>query len=229
MKKTDDTAVTVATAEFAEILPAVERWHQMAIRHSRIAIWCAACCGQELIERKKEIGHGGWMKFLQVLPFTRTTADKYMTLAEEWKERTGQSATAGCTLKPALLAGGSRAVLDLTDEQFTEIAEQTERTVGETTLRQLYFDWGICKEPHRPGGNMRKGEKAPRALTEEEIHATCAETWARMVEELTEHGRRQKTYIHMTDSELAVHREGLKRVVDELDAEIARRAKKGAR
>ncbi len=142
-------------AEFAEILPAVERWHQMAIQHSRIAIWCAACCGQELTERKKEIGHGGWMKFLQVLPFGRTTAEKYMTLAEEWRDRTGQIPTAGGNLKPALLAGGSRAMLELTADQYTEIAEQTERTVGETTLRQLYFDWGICKPPYKPGGNMR--------------------------------------------------------------------------
>jgi hypothetical protein len=57
-----------------------------------------------------------------VLPFSRTTADKDMELADEWKVRTGQSATAGCTLTPALLAGGSRAVLELTDDQYTEIA-----------------------------------------------------------------------------------------------------------
>jgi hypothetical protein len=224
MGKTD---AAVMKAEFAEILPAVERWHAMAVRHSRIAIWCAACCGHELLMRKKEIGHGGWMKFLKVLPFSDETARKYMDLAVEWQERTGQIPTGDWNLKPALLAGGSRAVLDLTDEQFTEIAEHTHQAVGETTLRQLYFDWGICKPPHRPGGNLRKGEAEPRgALTQEEIYAACAGTWVRIVEDLTEHGRRQKTHIHLTDGEIEAHREGLKRVVDELDAELARRAKK---
>jgi hypothetical protein len=82
--------VAAANAEFAAILPAVEQWHAMAIRHSRIAIWCAACCGHELLIRKKEIGHGGWMKFLKVLPFSDDTARRYMDLAVEWKTRTGQ-------------------------------------------------------------------------------------------------------------------------------------------
>jgi hypothetical protein len=198
----------------------------MAIRHSRIAIWCAACCGQELIERKKAIGHGGWMKFLKVLPFSDETARKYMELADEWRGRTGQIPTGGWNLTPALLAGGSRAVLDLTDDQFSEIAEQTERTVGETTLRQLYFDWGICKAPYKPGGNVRKGDKGmPPAPTPEEIRQTYADAWARMVTELAQEAHRTRSYIHLTDGELGVHRSELKRVAEELETEIARRKK----
>jgi hypothetical protein len=221
--------VEAAKAEFAEILPAVERWHAMAIQHSRIAIWCAACCGQVLIERKKEIGHGGWMKFLKVLPFSADTAERYARLAEEWTVRTGQIPHSVRNLEPALLAGGSRAVLELTDDQYTEIAEQTERTVGETTLRQLYFDWGICKAPHRPGGNMRKPGGTPNTLTPEEIRLAVACEWVRMLNELTEQARRQKTHIHLDDAEIKSHRDGLMYVMQELDAEIARRAKKGAR
>jgi len=216
-------------AEFAEILPAVERWHQMAIQHSRIAIWCAACCGQVLIERKKEIGHGGWMKFLKVLPFSADTAERYARLAEEWKVRTGQIPHSVRNLEPALLAGGSRAVLELTDDQYTEIAEQTERTVGETTLRQLYFDWGICKPPYKPGGNMRKPGGTPNTLTPEEIQLAVACEWVRMLNELTEQARRRKSHIHLDDAEIKSHRDGLMYVMGELDAEIARRAKKGAR
>jgi hypothetical protein len=229
-KKTE--LVEAAKAEFAEILPAVERWHSMAIRHSRIAIWCAACCGQELIERKKEIGHGGWMKFLKVLPFSPDTAERYAKLAEEWKQRTGQIPhTCGISEEQAgkLLEGVRHSTIELSDDQVREIAEQTEQTVGETTLRQLYFDWGICKAPHRPGGNMRKPGGTPNTLTPEEIQLAVACEWVRMLNELTEQARRQKSHIHLDDAEIKSHRDGLMYVMGELDAEIARRAKKGAR
>ena len=225
--------VLAGKAEFAAILPAVERWHAMAIRHSRIAIWCAACCGQELIERKKAIGHGGWQKFIKVLPFGLTTAQKYMDLAEEWKTRTGQIPTAGGDLKagimPNLLAGGSRAVIDLDEAQMQEIVDATNQAVGETSLRQLYFDWGICKAPYKPGGNMRKTGGTPNTLTPEEIQLAVACEWVRMLNELTEQARRQKSHIHLDDAEIKSHRDGLMYVMGELDAEIARRAKKGAR
>lgn len=217
--------VEAAKAEFAEILPAVERWHAMAVRHSRIAIWCAACCGQELLTRKKEIGHGGWMKFLKVLPFSDDTARRYMDLAVEWKERTGQIPHTVRNLDSAtLLAGGSRTFIDLDDSQIQEIAEQTERTVGETTLRQLYFDWGICKAPHRPGGKMGKGGPHPTP-TAEEIEATYSEAWRDLVEQVTEHARRQKTHLLLKDGELEAHRAGLAYALAELDEEIARRKK----
>ena len=226
-KKTE--LVEAAKAEFAEILPAVERWHAMAIRHSRIAIWCAACCGQELIERKKQIGHGGWQKFIKVMPFGLTTAQKYMDLAEEWKTRTGQIPTT------VGISSGNRAklltgeVMDLDATDIAQITEEVVGQVGETTLRQLYFDWGICKAPHRPGGNMRKAGGTPNTLTPEEIQLAVACEWVRMLNELTEQARRQKSHIHLEDAEIKSHRDGLMYVMGELDAEIARRAKKGAR
>jgi len=223
--------IEAARAEFAEILPAVERWHEMATRHSRIAIWCAACCGHELMTRKKDIGHGGWMKFIKVLPFSDDTARRYMDLAVEWKERTGQIPHA-CgiseTQREKLLEGVKHSTLELTEDQFCEISEGIHQAVGEKTLRQLYFEWGICKEPHRPGGKM--GSHKPRGTASpEEIRETYAAEWARIVEDLTTQGRREKTFIHLTDGELQAHRDGLGYVVAELDGEIARRAKKGGR
>lgn len=221
-----NTAVEAARSEFAEILPAVERWHSLAVQHSRIAIWCAACCGQELIARKAEIGHGGWMKFLKILPFSDDTARNYMHLAEEWKSRTGQIPNGVRNLdSKALLAGGSKTIIDLPESQIAEIAEHTEEAVGQTTLRQLYFDWGICKPPHRPGGKVGAGTRS--TPTAEEIEATYSEAWRDLVENLTEHGRRQRTHLMLKDGELQAHRDGVKYVLDELDAEIARRAKKG--
>ena len=223
--------IEAARAEFAGILPAVERWHAMAERHSRIAIWCAACCGHELLIRKKEIGHGGWLKFIKALSFSDETARKYMDLAVEWTERVGQIPTAvgiSESDRPKLLEGGTRSTLELTEDQFCEISEGIHQAVGEKTLRQLYFEWGICKEPYRAGGRMGAG--GTRATpTAEEIRETYAAEWKRIVQDLTQQGRTDKTYLHLTDSELAVHRDGIAYALAELDGEIARRAKKGGR
>jgi hypothetical protein len=224
MAQRTEAQLAVYREEFAEIIPAVERWHKMAVEHSRIAIWCAACCGHELLIRKKEIGHGGWMKFVQVLPFSDETARKYMDLATEWKDRVGQIPTAGWNLdKTNLLVGGSRAVLDITEEQFTEISNATTQAVGETTLRQLYFDWGICKAPYHPGGNMRKGDGKPAAVPLEMIQLTWRENWNKMVPEIYDQGIRKKTWVHLEDGELREHAQSLRRVLQELDEEIKRR------
>jgi hypothetical protein len=223
--------LVVYREKFAEILPKVERWHQMAIQHSRIAIYCAACCGQELIHRKKEIGHGGWMQFLKVLPFSDQTARNYMDLAAKWQQRVGQIPNGVWNLDAkTLLAGGSRTFVELGDAQIVELSEATSQAVGETTLRQLYFDWGIVKAPHRPGGDVRKDKGGKmKAPTEEEIQQTYRVEWTRLLEDITEHGRRQRTYVHLEDGELENHRAGLAYVVSELDDEIKRRAnaKKG--
>jgi hypothetical protein len=121
-----EAQLAVYREEFAEIIPAVERWHKMAVEHSRIAIWCAACCGHELLIRKKEIGHGGWMKFVQVLTFSHDTATRYMDLAVQWQERVGQIPHAVRNLNADhLLAGGSRTFLDLPESEIKEISEAT--------------------------------------------------------------------------------------------------------
>jgi hypothetical protein len=225
MARTEEQ-LAVYREEFAEILPTVTRWHEMAVKQSRIAIWCAACCGQELIERRKAIGRGGWMKFLEVLPFSVDTAKRYIDLAVAWKERVGQIPHSA---EFAQIGAPSSKAITLNNDQFSEIYDATTRAVGEVSLRQLYFDWGICKDYSRPGGNVRNNNNPPAAPTEEEIRQVYVVEWASILEKLTEHGRRQRTYVHLEDGELEVHRAGLAYVVSELDDEIKRRgnAKKG--
>jgi hypothetical protein len=215
--------LAVYREEFAAIIPAVERWHKMAVEHSRIAIWCAACCGHELLIRKKEIGHGGWMKFIQVLPFSDETARKYMALADEWKDRVGQIPTTFGISGVQFLEGVKNSSIELSPEQFTEISEATNQAVGETTLRQLYFDWGICKAPYHPGGNMRKGDGKPAAVPLEMIQLTWRQNWNKMVPEIYDQGIRKKTWVHLEDGELREHAQSLRRVLQELDEEIKRR------
>jgi uncharacterized protein YidB (DUF937 family) len=178
------------------------------------------------MSRKKELGHGGWMKFLAVLPFSDDTARRYMDLAVEWRERTGHVPVASGPVGTKLLEGGKHAAIDLTEDQIQEITEQVHQAVGETTLRQLYFEWGICKPPHRPGGNMRKDGAGKTTPTEDEIHETYAREWAEIVDRLTTQGRRQRTHTLLTDGEIETHRAGLAYVIAELDDEIGRRKQK---
>jgi hypothetical protein len=216
--------------EFAEILPTVTRWHEMAIQHSRLAIWFAAVCGQELINQKKKIGHGGWMKYLKVLPFSDDTARRYMETAVEWQKRIGQISEVCGISNPKLLGETIGSTIELSSDQYKEIAEATSKAVGDTTLRQLWFAWGICKDYSRPGGDVRKDKGVKmKAPTEAEIQQTYRVEWMRILEDVTEHGRRQRTYVHLEDGELENHRAGLAYVVSELDDEIKRRgnAKKG--
>jgi hypothetical protein len=227
--KSETEKVELYREEFAAVLPAVEHWHKMAVQHSRIAIWCAACCGHELIKRKQEIGHGGWMKFLKALPFSDQTARNYMVLAEEWESRTGQIPNAVWNLDAkALLAGGSKTFVDLDDAQITEISDATTVAVGEKSLRQLYFDWGICKAPYHPGGNMRgEGAGRPPAPSPDEIRQTWADEWVRVVGDVYDQACRKKTWCHLTDGELAEHTQSIIRVLEELENEVDRRKKSG--
>jgi hypothetical protein len=75
---------------------------------------------------------------------------------------------------------------------------------------------------------MGKGGTRP-TVTPDEIRETYAAEWKRLVEALTQQGRRDKTHLHLTDGELEVHRAGIAYVLAELDAEISRRSKKGGR
>ena len=169
------------------------------------------------------------MKFVQILPFSDETARKYMDLSVEWEKRTGQIPTAGWNLdSKALLAGGSRTFMDLDDTQVAEISEATTQAVGEKTLRQLYFDWGICKAPYHPGGNMRgEGAGRPPAPSPDEIRQTWADEWVRVVGDVYDQACRKKTWCHLTDGELAEHTQSIIRVLEELDNEALRRKKSG--
>jgi hypothetical protein len=227
--KSETEKVELYREEFAAVLPAVEHWHKMAVQHSRIAIWCAACCGAELTKRKKEIGHGGWMKFIKTLSFSDDTARRYMNLAEEWESRIGQIPHGVRNLESDnILAGGSRAFIDLDDAQVAEISEATTQAVGSKTLNQLYFDWGICKAPYHPGGNMRgEGAGRPPAPSPDEIRQTWADEWVRVVGDVYDQACRKKTWCHLTDGELAEHTQSIIRVLEELENEVDRRKKSG--
>jgi hypothetical protein len=215
--------------EFAAVLPAVEHWHKMAIQHSKMAIWAAAMCGAELRRLKIEVGHGGWMKFLKALPFSDDTARNYMGLAEQWESKVGQIPNAfgiSSDKRAKMLTSGG--VIDISAAEVAEISDATTELIGEKTLRQLYFDWGICKAPYHPGGNMRgEGAGRPPAPSPDEIRQTWADEWVRVVGDVYDQACRKKTWCHLTDGELAEHTQSIIRVLEELENEVDRRKKTG--
>jgi hypothetical protein len=63
---------------------AIDREHQAAISAARRAVEHAIACGQLLLQAKAEVGHGGWLPWLQSnCKFGQRTAQGYMRLARE--------------------------------------------------------------------------------------------------------------------------------------------------
>ena len=167
--------------EWEGLVSAAGKWHDAAVKHSRIAIWCAAMCGSELNRMYEEFEHGEWMKFLRCLPFSDDTARRYRQLADEWSvelkcsplDFIGKDSAAKGYLQIPHACGISKArpgktagsmVIDLPADAIREISEKVQNAVGNKTLTQLYFDWGICTPPKKHGG-ARDGAGRPQSPT----------------------------------------------------------------
>ena len=167
--------------EWEGLVAAAGKWHDAAVKHSRIAIWCAAMCGSELNRMYDNFEQGEWMRFLRCLPFSDETARRYRKLANEWSEELQcspldflgkNSATKGYLQIPHACGISEKragktaalAVIDLPADAIREISEKVQNAVGNKTLTQLYFDWGICTPPKKHGG-ARDGAGRPQSPT----------------------------------------------------------------
>ena len=143
---------------------AAENWHYAAQHHAQIAVICAARAGAELNKIKAECGHGEWQKIVSSLPFSVSTAKNYRNLATQLADRLQELGT-GAAFELLSLPEPE----NLADPIYAEQLEQINQVTGEQTLRQLYFDWGICKAPKQLGG--ARDPKPPKPLENGETQA----------------------------------------------------------
>jgi hypothetical protein len=74
----------VTALALPDLARAIEREHQAARRAARTALEHAMECGRLLIEAKAQVGHGGWLPWLEANCTLRPrTAQAYMRLARE--------------------------------------------------------------------------------------------------------------------------------------------------
>ena len=129
----------------------------------------AACwlvlAGYELIKKKAEIGRGEWLPWIEAnCEYSTRTAQNYMGLAEGIAARAKKKNAALGDMR----AEDFHALLDksagtLDDGEQLRLLKAVHGLTGEETIRQLYLDFGIIKEPKRLGGARTKGEEKETA------------------------------------------------------------------
>jgi hypothetical protein len=161
-------AVPAVRDEWAE---RVAKFHAAAEQHAGAAVYCAAAAGAVMLQRKKVIDHGRFLPWVRGLSLpdgrkiNERTSRRYMALAREMAERI--KALPKGTRVSVLPEGASGRAPKLDSQQsilevlasfdpfrVNELRQEAmaaamKQVTGEQTLRQLYFDWGICREPAR--------------------------------------------------------------------------------
>ncbi|NCC53402.1 MAG: hypothetical protein EOM20_19620 [Spartobacteria bacterium] len=139
-------------------------YHLAAEHCGNLSVWCAAMSGAELIKKKKECKRGEFGPYKETLPFSARTAENYMNLAQKLDKRLkALPAEDARKLMPAIgdmqhQAENMLALLnlpspmDMLNPAHEQIANVIRKITNEQTLRQLYFDWDIVKEPKKLGG-----------------------------------------------------------------------------
>jgi hypothetical protein len=65
----------------------IRQAHAECSQAMRTTLEAARRAGDALIEARKDIGHGGWLKYVeQTCGLNRRTANRYMTIAEHWDQ-----------------------------------------------------------------------------------------------------------------------------------------------
>jgi hypothetical protein len=150
------TTIEVSDAVGSSIKQAVG-WMDASKQYAQISIVCAARAGAEFSRIKDQCERGEWMKVLKMLPFGKDTIYKYIKVADEMQARlaeTNDSIDLLTLPDPA----------QLMSRDHTELVEQINAVTGEQSLRQLYFEWGIVKQPTPTGGARKVDDKTPQEL-----------------------------------------------------------------
>lgn len=137
--------VEVSTVVETSITKAVSL-AEFSKKFAQVSVICAAQAGAEFAQIKEQCERGEWMKVLQVLPFGKDTVYKYIKIAEELQTRLSEGSADVNLLdlpSPQELISGDHA----------DVINQVNAVTGEQSLRQLYFEWGILKQPGKTGGD----------------------------------------------------------------------------
>jgi len=204
--------------EYAERFVAL---HDAAGQHASAAVYCAAAAGAVAIQRKQALGWGkGFTEWKQnlVMPDGSTvsvrTIERYMALAKEMEERIKRlQADQSKTTCVSFLPEGGKSTLDrlasfdpssIRDLHQQALAEAVREVSQEKSLSQLYFDWGIAKEPKRRGGDHGGGRaKAEATQAKMELERLAAvDQWRGVVSGLREFAARSRK-VHIPERTLA--------------------------
>lgn len=124
---------------------AIKRHHQAAQDRTLEAVQAILSCGRELLIAREDAAHGDWEPFLESCGLNRTTAWRYMKVAQDYSDRDAQLMRGNnlCDLyrelglmKP-LEGGGNRLGKDELDRRREEKARQFQFGFMETALGEI--------------------------------------------------------------------------------------------
>lgn len=169
----------------------------------------AVLCGIELHSAKAKVDHGQWMDWLEATcPISHRQADRYMQAAERYLAR----------LKDAGQVLALEETLEgrMNDQQRASLIAEVKENIGDMTMRQLYLELGMVKEPHKVGGGVGKG----RPVLTPELRAELAlMDWRELVGNLRSFCLVSKSFVNVPPEELRAGCESLRecaRAVNEM-------------
>lgn len=214
----DDKTKFQTNLEFDENEPVV-KYHVAAERCANLSIWCAAMAGAEILKRKKAFGHGkGFTEWRKQLPFSDQTALNYVNLAKKLEEKLNAlPAEELAALLPAINQAqaevDNRMTLlqlpsptDVFNPAHEKIAAIVKHVTSGQTLTQLYFDWGIVKQPAQLGGYHPSDHVIPTGEARKKIQAEGYWT-AQMLAALHDEGCVKKSWSYLSHERLLQIRE----------------------
>lgn len=194
--------VEIVRAGETQISATVEKlriWNENAIRCGKMAVMYALAIGAELIQKKKELPHGAFMKVYSDAGLKPDSASRYMKLAMEFQSRNSNFAL--CEICES----------DGTVRISPDVIEKVVKVVDGRSLTQLYWDWGIKKNDGKTGG-FKGGKKLSTEERRKAETKMARDAWARIGSSLM-HEIKEESYRFLSVPE----REAM---IDRLDVAI---------
>lgn len=204
-----------------ELAQRVVNLHVMAGQCARMSVYCAAAAGATALMKKKTLKHGQFTPWLRTLVLAdgreigERTAFRYMALAKEMAARIlalPKSTRVGFfkalptvpKLTRVSVLDASHPVIEILASfnpaninslRDMAAAQMIRKVTSEESLRQLYFGWGIIKDPPRLGGHHPRKGPAPSAEDVVEHETKMArDEWNRFKETIAILGLEEKTW-----------------------------------
>jgi hypothetical protein len=205
--------------------------HMQAKQFASAAVYCSAAAGAIMLQKKAATEHGQFGAWLEQvasdLGVSERSCQKYMALALEMVERikllpkTNRDSFLPATTKlhgdlPAESILGLLAQFDpskVNDLRTQKVIDLVKHVTGQSTLRQLYFDWNIAQAPKREGGDP---ETPPEMAPPSDPMREADTDWTDLLKRIYDHGIKRKDWQHLSHKRIAEAYGILKLVVDEM-------------
>src|SRR5262245_23561707 len=122
----------VTVDDTTRLARSINEKHELVLQAARSAVERAIECGKALLEAKKKVGHGAWLKWVsENLSFAERTTTGYMKLAA--LSKANQQRVADLPLRQALkaIAGPFRQASETEEDQHTE---KTQKRAGRKAI-----------------------------------------------------------------------------------------------